>query len=300
MQKTNLLLYLIVVVCLGRIVCGQALLQEDEKSNNETNARHLVIPFIIGDTEDESSDEPAEAEDYSKPKDRLESLFGLLGPGIADFDPTAVVSRLIPERTTTTTTTTTTQAPIRRLFKSISRIPEKLIDGPMHTPMHVINGVIDATRVSDKSLDRTAANLAKVTKTTTNLASRVADLPARAVNVADAINPLQGSSGDGDEEDDESRKPYLSQECSFRIACEIGKASRAMTLPLAKAAKKNKIVRDLQNKYTMAMAYGAVHNHCKRYYCVMTQFFGGPREAGKGAVDMTNRVINPHLYETPI
>lgn len=302
MQKAYLFLHLITLSCLGRLVCGQGL-KGDELHINKTTARQLVLPFA-DDTEDGSRDE-----DDTSVDDRVESLLSLFDSNLGEFNPAklskSVISRLLPEQTTTTTTTT--HAPIRQLIKSISRLPENLMDGPqmINAPINVINGVMDATGVGDETaLDKTAESIAKVTKTTTNLASKVVDLPANAVNVAQAINPIKSVQSDKDEGDWDlfggGSEPYLSQECSFRIACELGKASRVMTLPLAKAAKKSKVVQDLQNRYTLAITYGAVNGHCRRFYCVMAQFLAGPKEAGKGVIDMTNRVVNPGLYETPL
>lgn len=104
---------------------------------------------------------------------------------------------------------------------------------------------------------------------------------------APGLNPL-----------DEYRKPkYFSHDCNFRVACEVGKLLRPVASPLSKIVSTNKVIQDLQNRYTRAATYGLLHNSCERYYCIMVELMGGPTKFAAGLVEMLNRLANPDLYE---
>lgn len=286
MQYFNRLLCITFLLYLSNLTCGQVKkLKEEKIVVNGSAARQLVLPFL-------SDLSGSEHDDEGKSDD---TILGSLG--LDNLDPTKIGETM--GLISTTTTTTTTPAPVDKLMNSISKIPDRLINRTrlsINTPIKMINGVMEA---SDKTTD---SLMKSVSESTGGLVpSKVPDAPmvSNAIDVASDMVP-EIPILDELTQSEEEKKPYISQECAHRVACELGKAMKFMAHPIAKAASKNKMVQDLQNRYTMAMTYGAEHGDCDRYYCVVAQFLGGPKDISGGVVDMTNRVVNPELYSSPI
>lgn len=298
MQHFNRLLSLTFLLYLSNLTCGQVKKVKEERIVvNGSAARQLLLPFLSNLRGSDQAEQGKHDEGKSD-----ESLLGSLG--LDNLDPTKIGETI--GLITTTTTTTTTPAPVDKLMNSISKIPDRLINRTrltINTPIKMINGVMEASNLGDSAFDKTTDHLMKSVSESTGglLPSKVPEAPmvSNAIDVASEIVPDIPILDELTQSEDD-KKPYLSQECAHRIACELGKAMKFMAHPIAKAANNNKIIQDLQNRYTMAVTYGAEHGDCERYYCVVAQFLGGPKEFSGGVVDMTNRVMNPELYPSPV
>lgn len=100
--------------------------------------------------------------------------------------------------------------------------------------------------------------------------------------------------------DEEWRRPnFFSKSCVFRVSCEVGRLLlKPYSLPPVNlVVERSKLVHDLQNRYTRAATYGLLYGDCSKYYCDMLEFVGGPLRASGAVVELTNRLINPDLYE---
>lgn len=90
------------------------------------------------------------------------------------------------------------------------------------------------------------------------------------------------------------RKPiYFSKECSFRVACEIGRLAKPVLSPVAQQLTTNKIVQDLQSRYSRAFYYGTLYDSCERYFCVFLQLFGGPQKFVAATAEIVKQIASP-------
>lgn len=203
-------------------------------------------------------------------------------------------------KTTTSTTTTTTPSPIQQLGMNIENLGHTLVGGTkvFEAPLKIFNGLLAGTatlgKVGAATVDKTADKIAKATETTSKIATQM-NRQEWDPRLEEESAYYEFTSAD---EPYTYRKPkYFSRECQFRIACEIGKTIKPLTYQITKVAETNRLIQDLQNRYTRAITYGTVHGNCERYFCLLVQIFGGPTGLASGVAEMVNRLVNPDMYE---
>lgn len=176
------------------------------------------------------------------------------------------------------TTTTTTRSPIEDLTRTlVGGIPGALPQsGLLQGPATVLNSMISLTNPLGKVLG----------------GSSKSDPEGEASD-----DRIYYEYDYGEEASGRKRPHYFSHDCNFRVACEIGRTIRPMTTPFHKIVETNKLIQDLQNRFTRAATYGMLHNDCERYYCLFVKILGGPKQFASGVADMVNRLANPEMYQ---
>lgn len=154
--------------------------------------------------------------------------------------------------------------------------------------------LISPAKVLDKLVTNSASQLVKAGQSAGELANKVSSQSTR-------VRPETEEylyEYDSNEEPYMYRRPkYFSRDCQFRVACEVGKLLKPVGHPLGEQVKTNKLVQDLQNRYTRAISYGMLVGDCERYYCLVVQIFGGPKAFASGVAELFNRFANPEMYE---
>lgn len=206
----------------------------------------------------------------------------------------------------------------QKLLTSPLLAPGKLLDNPLldaskllnptkiiETPSKVVVGAVEAGQNLTEKAVKSAGGAAL--DSAVDMTKRIAGGPA---SIAEALGILVGPHKEKESEfydmtppeflrDVEPlRKPkYFSRDCEFRMACELGRRLKLMAIkPVAEAIKTNKLIHDLQNRYTRATTYGMLYDNCDRYYCVLLQLMGKPKEVASGMVELVNRLANPEMY----
>jgi len=266
----------------------------DDTNNNQARA-HETLGLSIFREIGQASLEPIVkkvAEELTKPlqtNDAMKALIKIVAPKLVTTTTAA---------TTTTAVIVTTDSPIDDLTKTIIRLPANLpksglLDGPAKVLNSMIATSINIGQAGTDTVDDVADQAIKVSEATGKAAVGLSESTLQEAPESD-----DAYYEDIEDEPENHRKPkYFSRECSFRIACEIGKTVRPMTVPVYKLVERNKIIQNLQNRYTRALTYGVLHNECSRYYCFFVQLMGGQAQFASGIAELIKRVSNPGLYE---
>lgn len=164
------------------------------------------------------------------------------------------------------------------------------MNGVVNTLNDVVKGSLSIISSGDKRFGETAEELINATRVASKVigsVSRVDDMLAYYHRL-----PLEAP-------DDYIRPKYFSTDCAFRVACEIGSwfLRPNSPQPIKDLVKQNRLIHDLQNKYTRAVTYGFLFGDCSRYYCVFLEFSGGPIKFAGAVTEITNRLLNPDLYQ---
>lgn len=194
----------------------------------------------------------------------------------------AFIPKLIPKVTTTTTTTSTTTTTARP--NPLDALTGKLASGKggiFGVPMNPLDSVF-------KGADRVTGGLIESTSRLVHSLTGGTVLPdeRQYYEYTPIYDPMSFR---------ESK--YFSRDCSFRMACEVGRLLKPFGQPFKQTLETSKLVQDLQNRYTRATTFGIVHNDCSRYYCLLVQFVGGPAAFASGIAELLNRMANPEMYE---
>lgn len=204
---------------------------------------------------------------------------------------------IVPKSSSATTSTTTTTTPLEDLTKTIVNLPAslpkpKLLDAPTK----VLNTVIKSSiEVGAETMTGGSENLLKsVTDTAGKVVGQVTGLM---INAKPEREQAYYEYGIGHEPGEYRAPKYFSKECNFRIACEVGRLVNPYSAPLHGVVSQNKMIQDLQNRYTRAMTYGMLNKSCERYFCFLVQLLGGPGQFASGVAELVNRMANPDMYE---
>lgn len=164
-----------------------------------------------------------------------------------------------------------------------------LIDGPARVLQTVFGTSVDLTKKSVRRVDNVADTIAtaggKIAKTLVGSE----EVPPSDVIYHSAAAP--------DDPFNHDKPTYFSRDCQFRVSCEMGRAFKPMFDGTRDLIMKNKLVHDLQNRYTRAFSYGLVYNDCEKYYCLFVALMGGPRQFTGAITELANRIANPDMYE---
>lgn len=203
----------------------------------------------------------------------------------------------------TLTKTTAAPDPIQQLSKNLAILGSSLgmsgsiMEAPMKIMNNLLSGTLNLSLVSTNTIDNAATRIAKATEATGKamIASSQMIRPTKQPKSED--DSMYYEFAAPEEPYFYRKSKYFSKECNFRVACEVGHFFKPLTYQFYKGAESNRLVQDLQNRYTRAITYGTLHDNCQRYYCVLVQLIGGPQAFAGGIAEMVNRAMNPDLYE---
>lgn len=182
---------------------------------------------------------------------------------------------------------TTTEAPATKQYPFAQNLDASSI---IQGPSKVVNALASTFNVSKVAEVPAMKELAKVGQQTEKVFTKISGIhlsaPPESENVYYEYSP-------SDEWDGHRKPRYYSKECNFRLACEVGQMMKPMLGPVAHQFRTNKIVQDLQSRYSRAMAYGTLHDNCEKYYCVFLQLFGGPQKFVAASAEIVSRIAQP-------
>lgn len=229
----------------------------------------------------------------------LKSISGLSkaipSGGDGSNDPFKGIMNLIKPPTTTTPTPAATPEPqphlVQQLTTGLGSIPASLGQGQLfETPVKVVEALTRNFNLTQVAESSPIGDIARVGEQTTKVLTKMSGIRLTAPPEDETVYYEYAPS---DEWDGHRRPRYFSKECNFRFACEVGRMMKPMLAPVAQQFRTNKIVQDLQSRYSRAMSYGVLNDNCDKYYCVLLQLFGGPHKFVAASAEIVSQLATP-------